>query len=164
MSEKHPIDDLFRKQLEERQPAFHESYWQEAEQLLSKTGGSFLHITKWKLFSILVAGLVISAAAGYYFGNRNQASKNQTTQAVSREETGTAALPQTHSKKKSADDKATIIHSKIQDEATTDTNKINNAPTGEERSHTFRSPSIKVIRKMQPAISTVLPTGKKSRW
>ena len=143
MSEKHPIDDLFRKQLEERQPAFHESYWQEAEQLLSKTGGSFLHITKWKLFSILVAGLVISAAAGYYFGNRNQASKNQTTQAVSREETGTAALPQTHTKKKSADDKVAIIHSKIQEEVASGTDKINNSTTGEEQSQTFTSPAVK---------------------
>jgi hypothetical protein len=143
MSEKHPIDDLFRKQLEERQPAFDESYWQEAEQLLSKTGGSFLNITKWKLFSILVAVIVLSAATGYYFGNMNLASKNKSAQSVNREDIGTAAFPQTNTNKKYADDHASIIHAEIQEEEASDTQKINNSPTAEEQSKTFTSPAVK---------------------
>ena len=143
MSEKHPIDDLFRKQLEDRLPAFDESYWQEAEQLLSKTGGSFLQITKWKLFSILVAGMVLSAATGYYFGNLNLASKNKSAQSVNREEIDTAVFPQTNTNTKYADDHAPIINSKIQEEEASGTDKINNATTGEEQSKTFTSPAAK---------------------
>lgn len=143
MSEKHPIDDLFRKQLEERQPAFNESYWQEAEQLLSKSGGSFLNLAKWKLFSILVTGMVLSAVTGYYVGSMNQAAKNQSVQSVNREVTDTTAFPQTNSNKNNAGDIAPIIPAEIQTQETSDTQKIPEYTGASAQSEAFSSPSLK---------------------
>lgn len=77
MSEKHPIDELFRKSLEERQPAFDESYWQEAEQLLKQPAGPYVKLATWKLFTMAAACMAISGMAGYYFGSNNKLNEKE---------------------------------------------------------------------------------------
>lgn len=71
MSEQHPIDELFRKQLEERKPEFDEAYWQEATQLLNRHKGTALKGSQWKLWSLVGAVVIAGAAIGFYIGTNN---------------------------------------------------------------------------------------------
>lgn len=75
MSERHPIDDLFRKQLDERQPEFDDAYWQEAKQLLNAHKATALSLAKWKLFSLIAGVLLVSGAIGFYVGSSRQPVK-----------------------------------------------------------------------------------------
>ena len=76
MSERHPIDELFRKQLDERKPEFDDAYWQEAKQLLNAHTATSLSLAKWKLFSVVAGVLLVSGAIGFYIGINRQPVKD----------------------------------------------------------------------------------------
>lgn len=82
MSERHPIDELFRKQLDERKPEFDDAYWQDAKQLLNAHTATSLSWARWKLFSIIAGVLLVSGAIGFYIGINRQPVKD-VQQAVS---------------------------------------------------------------------------------
>jgi hypothetical protein len=85
MNSEHPIDDLFRNELENREPEFREEYWKEAEQKLDQHPQTSSHGTWWKWFGAIIIVAAVAGLMGYYFG-MNHAATNSAKQEVSVEQ------------------------------------------------------------------------------
>ena len=82
MNTKHPIDELFRNNLENHEPPFREEDWKEAAQLLDKNPLTAIAGNFWKWFGIISAFVVISGLAGFYFVMNQQDKNTASTDAL----------------------------------------------------------------------------------
>jgi len=85
MNSEHPIDDLFRKELEHREPEFREEFWKDAEKVLDKNPQTSAGKSWWRWFGASAVIVTIAGLAGYYFGANHSIINHSRFQETSRQ-------------------------------------------------------------------------------